>query len=63
VGIPRTWGLLYSLWQPLEIPSAITPIGQLLLSLFLFVGKKPENPYFASHPGLEVKHVGVYPLG
>ena len=29
VGIPRTWGLLYSPCQPLRIPSAITPIGQL----------------------------------
>jgi len=29
VGIPRTRGLLYSPWQPLGIPSAITPISQL----------------------------------
>jgi len=29
VGIPRTRGLLYSPWQPLGIPSAMTPIGQL----------------------------------
>ena len=29
MGIPRTRGLLYSPWQPLGIPSAITPIGQL----------------------------------
>ena len=30
--------------------------------VFLFVGIKPENPYFASRPGLEVKLLGVYPL-
>jgi len=30
VGIPRTRGLLYSPWQSLGIPSATTPIGQLL---------------------------------
>ena len=29
VGIPRTWGLFYSPWKPMEISSAITPIGQL----------------------------------
>ena len=29
MGIPRTQGLLYLPWQPLGIPSAITPIGQL----------------------------------
>jgi len=29
VGIPRTRGLLYSPWQPLGIPFALTPIGQL----------------------------------
>ena len=29
VGIPRTRGLLYSPWQPLGIPSYVTPIGQL----------------------------------
>ena len=29
VGIPRTRGLLYSPWQPMRIPFAITPLGQL----------------------------------
>jgi len=33
VGIPRTRGLLDSPWQPLGIPSAITPISQLHQSL------------------------------
>ena len=33
------------------------------VSLCLFVVIKPENPYFASHLGLEVKPLGVYPLG
>jgi len=28
-----------------------------------FVVVKPENPYFASRPGLEVKPLGVCPLG
>ena len=29
----------------------------------LFVVNKPENPYFASRPGLEIKPLAVYPLG
>jgi len=29
----------------------------------LFVVIKPENPYFASRSGLEVKPLGIYPLG
>jgi len=32
VGISRTRGLLYSPWQPLGIPSAITLLGQLYKS-------------------------------
>jgi len=28
----------------------------------LFVGIKPQNPYVASSPGLEVKPLGVFPL-
>ena len=35
----------------------------LFLSVFLFVVIKPENPYCASRLGLEVKPLGVYPLG
>ena len=31
--------------------------------LCLFVVIKPENPYFASCPGLEVKSLEIYPLG
>jgi len=39
------------------------PNGSLLCFFFvyMFVVIKPENPYFA--PGLEVKPLGVYPLG
>ena len=35
----------------------------LCLFVCLFVGIKPQNPYFASRLGLEVKPLEVYPLG
>jgi len=35
----------------------------LCLFVCLFVGIKPQSPYFASRLGLEVKPLGVYPLG
>jgi len=56
VGIPRTQGLLYSPWQPLGIPFAITPIGQLFLGFRrpnLITGlsgwRTPDKPLRTQH--------------
>jgi len=38
-------------------------IDLVCLFFCLFVVIQPENPFFASRPGLEVKPLGVYPLG
>jgi len=35
----------------------------ILLFVCFFVVIKPENPYFASYIGLEVKPLGAYQLG
>ena len=48
--------------NPWEYPSLYHPSVSFdnkvcILFVFLFVGTKPENPYFASRPGLEIKPV------
>jgi len=39
------------------------PSFTIVSFIWLFVGIKHENPYFASGSGLELKPLGVYPLG
>jgi len=46
---------------PFFSPSEVTVALIVLICLFIII--KPENLYFASRPGLEVKPLGVYPLG
>ena len=36
-------------------------VGDLVVCLFVAI--KPENPYFATRPGLKVNPLGIYPLG
>ena len=45
MGIPRTRGLLYLPWQPLEIPFAITHMGKIMLGdLFLRLPRAYWSP-------------------
>jgi len=41
--------------------ACLAPAPRLFVCLFISI--KPKNPDFASRPGLEVKLLGVYPLG
>jgi len=64
--------IYYILWVDLGAPFILgvgknsCTIGFILFAVCfvcLFVVIKPDNPYFASLSGLEVKPLGAYPLG
>jgi len=51
-------GLVWIFAFDLKVPSFL-----FLFSFFFFDDVKPENPYFASQTGRELKASGAYPVG
>ena len=57
MGIPRTQGLFYSPWQPLGIPFATTPIGQLHQSPPSPIpGDRARGKWRGFSPGAAARH-------